>query len=174
MSDTHKRFVYKGTKVIGETGKNTEASLGTGKWYANHFGSKTDGLGFDTRKDAILEVERFEVLRGPPGTLVYNSEYERIARQAVAEVNQNINPRFAELIMAGIHDDHIELRVATKAVELALERLVKPERVQTMLATGKDGDMVAKTKDGGLTWTYVPFEQHKAATLGDKPLAATD
>lgn len=167
MSDTHKRFVYKGTKVIGETGKNTEASLGTGKWYAKHFGSETDGLGFDTRKDAILEVERLEVLRSPHSALVYNREYEGIARQAVAEVNQNINPRFAELIMAGIHDDHIELRVATKAVELALERLVKPEHVQTMLATGKDGDMVAKTKDGGLTWTYVPYEEYK-------PLAATD
>ena len=174
MTDTHKRFVYKGTKVIGETGKDTEASLGNGKWYAKHFGSEVDSVGFDTRKDAILEVECLEVLHGPPGTLVYNSEYERIARQAVAEVNQNINPRFAELIMAGIHDDHIELRVATKAVELALERLVKPEHVQTMLATGKDGDMVAKTKDGGLTWTYVPFEQHKAEVLGNKPLAATD
>lgn len=167
MTDTHKRLVYKGTKVIGETGKDTEASLGNGKWYAKHFGSEVDSVGFDTRKDAILEVECLEVLHGPPGTLVYNSEYERIARQAVAQVNQNINPRFAELIMAGIHDDHIELRVALKAVELALERLVKPEHIQTRLATGKNGDEVAVTKDGGLTWTYMPYADYMA-------LAATD
>jgi hypothetical protein len=51
---------------------------------------------------------------------------------------------------------------------------VKPQDVQTMLATGKNGDEVATTKDGGLTWTYVPYEEHRARVLGDTPLAATE
>ena len=176
MTDTHKRFVYKGTKVIGETGKDTEASPGGGgSWYAKHYKSETDHSGFSTRKDAILEVECAEVLHGPPGTLIYNGEYERIARQAVAEINQNINPRFAKMVLeSDLVDDHIEMRVALKAIELARKELVRPEDIQTMLATGKNGDEVATTKDGGLTWTYVPYEEHKARVLGDTPLAATE
>jgi hypothetical protein len=70
--------------------------------------------------------------------------------------------------------------VAKATVKLTLElsdrtaTRVRPEDIQTMLATGKNGDEVAVTKDGGLTWTYVPYEEHKARVLGDKPLAATD
>jgi hypothetical protein len=63
--------------------------------------------------------------------------------------------------------------VAKATVKLTLElsdrtaTRVKPEDIQTMLATGKNGDEVAVTKDGGLTWTYVPYEKYMA-------LAATD
>jgi hypothetical protein len=70
--------------------------------------------------------------------------------------------------------------VAKATVKLTLEisdrtpTKVKPEDIQTMLATGKNGDEVATTKDGGLTWTYVPYEEHRARVLGDKPLAATE
>lgn len=109
--------------------------------------------------------------------------YTLLARRAVAEVNKH-TPRYAKLIMDGGYDDHIEMRVALNAVELALNEvitielahneLVRPEGIQTMLATGMAGCVVAKTKDGGLTWTSVPYEEYYAEVLGDKPLAATD
>tara|TARA_R110000868_G_C10896172_1_gene763970 strand:+ start:884 stop:1099 length:216 start_codon:yes stop_codon:yes gene_type:complete len=58
MTESYKRFVYKAGQVIGETGKDSEASLGGGgNWYAKHFSSGIDHLGFATRKEAILEVE---------------------------------------------------------------------------------------------------------------------
>lgn len=48
-----------------------------------------------------------------------------IARQAVADVSrQNPTPsgeRFAKFILNGDYDDHIEVRVAIRAVELTLE-----------------------------------------------------
>ena len=91
--------------------------------------------------------------------------YTLLARKAVAEINKH-TPRYAKLILDGGYDDHIEMRVALKAFELALDELIKPEHVQTMLATGKDGDTVAKTKDGGLTWTSVPYEEYRAEALG--------
>jgi hypothetical protein len=101
-------------------------------------------------------------------------QYTLLARRAVAEINEVTSQRFANMALKGQVDNHIEMRVALKAIELAVEELVRPEDIQTMLATGKDGDTVVKTKDGGLTWTSVPYEQHKARVLGDKPLAATD
>lgn len=94
------------------------------------------------------------------------NRYTLLARKAVIEVNKDKSPYFTKIITDGNFDHHIEMRVALKAIELALDELVKPEHIQTMIVTGKDGDMVAKTKDGGLTWTYVPFEQHKAEALG--------
>lgn len=100
--------------------------------------------------------------------------YRKIARQAVAEINQNISHLFSKRVLEGVCDYHIEMRVALKAVELAIEGLVRPEDVQTMMATGKEGCTVAKTKDGGLTWTHVPYEDYKAETLGDTPLELSD
>lgn len=101
------------------------------------------------------------------------NRYTLLAREAVAKVNEVISQRFASMVLKGQLDDHIEMRVALKAVELALDELIPPEHIQTMLATGKDGDMVAKTKDGGLTWTYVPYEEYKAQVL-DKLSTSTD
>lgn len=99
--------------------------------------------------------------------------YTLLARRAVAEINEVTSQRFASMALKGQVDTHIEMSVARKAIEIALDELVKPEHIQTMIVTGKDGDMVAKTKDGGLTWTYVPFEQHKAEALV-KPNTSTD
>jgi hypothetical protein len=41
---------------IGETGIDSEASPGNGKWYAKHHKSGMDSLGFDSRKEAEAEV----------------------------------------------------------------------------------------------------------------------
>lgn len=111
-------------------------------------------------------------LRPTPDTL--------IARQAVAQTYKDHGSEFVSDILSGRYDFCTDMVVAKATVKLTLElsdrtpTKVRPEDIQTMLATGKNGDEVAVTKDGGLTWTYVPFEQHKAEVLGDKPLAATD
>ena len=99
--------------------------------------------------------------------------YTLLARKAVAEVNKS-QPHFVKLLMDGKLDRHWEMKVALKAVELAIEGLVRPEDVQTMMGKGIDGCTVAKTKDGGLTWTHVPYEDYKAATLSDTPLELSD
>ena len=83
--------------------------------------------------------------------------YTLLARRAVAEVNEVTSQRFASMALKGQVDNHIEMRVAIKAIELALDELVKPEHIQTMLATGKNGDEVLKSRDGGVTWTAVPY-----------------
>jgi Domain of unknown function (DUF6321) len=43
-------------KKIGETGVDTEASPGNGKWYAKHHKSGGHTVGFDSRKEAEAEV----------------------------------------------------------------------------------------------------------------------
>jgi hypothetical protein len=50
-----KPVMHKG-KEIGETGIDTEASSGNGKWYAKHHKSKMNTVGFDSRKEAEAEV----------------------------------------------------------------------------------------------------------------------
>ena len=100
--------------------------------------------------------------------------YTLLARKAVIEVNKDKSPYFTKIITDGNFDHHIEMRVALKAIEIALEKLVTPEHIQTMLATGKDGDTVAKTTDGGLTWTSVPYEEYKAEWWLGKPNTSTD
>ena len=103
-----------------------------------------------------------------------------IARQAVAQTYKDHGPEFVSGVLSGRYDFCTDMILAKATVKLTLElsdrtpTKVRHEGTQTMLATGKDGDMVAKTKDGGLTWGSVPFEQHKAEVLGNKPLAATD
>lgn len=99
--------------------------------------------------------------------------YTLLARKAVIEVNKDKSPYFTKIITDGNFDHHIEMRVALKAIELALDELVKPEHIQTMIVTGKDGWAVTKTKDGGETWTSVPYEEYKAQVLG-KPSTPTD
>jgi len=82
--------------------------------------------------------------------------------------------------LSGKYDFSKDMIVAKATVKLTLElsdrtpTRVRPGDIQTMLATGKNGDEVATTKDGGLTWTYVPYEEYKARVLGNKPLAATE
>ena len=98
--------------------------------------------------------------------------YTLLARKAVIEVNKDKSPYFTKIITDGNFDHHIEMRVALKAIELALDELILPEDTKVMLTTGKDGDMVAKSKDGGLTWTYVPYWGWVQA-LG-KPNTSTD
>jgi hypothetical protein len=96
-----------------------------------------------------------------------------IARQAVAQTHGDRSPQYIADILSGRYDFSTQMLVAKATVKLTLElsdrtaTRVKPEDIQTMLATGKNGDEVAVTKDGGLTWTYVPYEKYMA-------LAATD
>ena len=51
-----KPVMHKG-KEIGETGIDSEASPGNGKWYAKHHKSGMDSLGFDSRREAEAEVK---------------------------------------------------------------------------------------------------------------------
>jgi len=103
-----------------------------------------------------------------------------IARQAVAQSYGDRSPQYIADILSGKYDFSKDMIVAKATVKLTLElsdrtaTRVRPEDVQTMLATGKNGDTVATTKDGGLTWTHVPYEEYRARVLGDKPLAATE
>jgi hypothetical protein len=96
-----------------------------------------------------------------------------IARQAVAQTFKDHGAQRVSDILSGKYDFITDMLVAKATVKLTLElsdrtpTKVKPEHIQTMLATGKNGDEVAVTKDGGLTWTYVPYEKYMA-------LAATD
>jgi hypothetical protein len=50
-----KPVLHKG-KEIGETGIDTEASAGGGKWYAKHHKTGMNTAGFDSRKEAESEV----------------------------------------------------------------------------------------------------------------------
>jgi hypothetical protein len=99
-----------------------------------------------------------------------------IARQAVAQIFSDYGPQCVSDILSGKYDFSKDMIVAKATVKLTLElsdrtpTRVRPEDVQTMLATGKNGDTVAKTKDGGLTWTHVPYEEYMARVLGDKTL----
>jgi hypothetical protein len=96
-----------------------------------------------------------------------------IARQAIAQTYGDRSPQYIADILSGKYDFCTDMIVAKATVKLTLElsdrtaTRVRPEDIQTMLATGKNGDEVAVTKDGGLTWTYVPYEKYMA-------LAATD
>ena len=92
--------------------------------------------------------------------------YTLLARKAVIEVNKDKSPYFTKIITDGNFDHHIEMRVALKAIELAFDELINFEDIQTMMATGKNGDEVLKSKDGGLTWTSMPYEQYEAEFLG--------
>jgi hypothetical protein len=91
-----------------------------------------------------------------------------IARQAVAQTHGDRSPQYIADILSGKYDFCTQMIVAKATVKLTLELSDRtptrssPEDIQTMLATGKNGDEVAVTKDGGLTWTYVPYEKYMA------------
>jgi hypothetical protein len=55
-SDVKSKPVLHKGKKIGETGIDTEASPGGGKWYAKHHKSGMNTAGFDSRKEAEAEV----------------------------------------------------------------------------------------------------------------------
>jgi hypothetical protein len=54
--DTKVKHVHHNGEKIGETGVDSEASPGGGKWFAKHYKSKMDSVGFDSRKEAEAEV----------------------------------------------------------------------------------------------------------------------
>ena len=54
--DTKVMHVHHNGEKIGETGVDPEASPGNGKWFAKHYKSKMDSVGFDSRKEAEAEV----------------------------------------------------------------------------------------------------------------------
>ena len=54
--DTKVMHVHHKGEKIGETGIDSEASPGNGKWFAKHYKSKMDSVGHDSRKEAEAEV----------------------------------------------------------------------------------------------------------------------
>jgi hypothetical protein len=54
--DTKVKHVHHNGEKIGETGVDSESSPGGGKWFAKHYKSKMDSVGFDSRKEAEAEV----------------------------------------------------------------------------------------------------------------------
>jgi hypothetical protein len=54
--DTKVMHVHHDGEKIGETGVDSEASPGNGKWFAKHYKSKMNSVGFDSRKEAEAEV----------------------------------------------------------------------------------------------------------------------
>ena len=45
---------------VGEVGIDTEASPGTGRWYVKHYATGYDVCGFDSKEEALAELEYVE------------------------------------------------------------------------------------------------------------------
>ena len=45
---------------IGEVGIDTEASPGNGNWYVKHYASGYDAVGFDSKEEALAELDYIE------------------------------------------------------------------------------------------------------------------
>jgi Domain of unknown function (DUF6321) len=60
-ADLKSKPVMHNGKEIGETGIDSEASPGNGKWYAKHYESGRNTVGFDSREEAKAEVHAAHV-----------------------------------------------------------------------------------------------------------------
>jgi hypothetical protein len=48
-------------KGVGEVGIDTEASLGTGRWYVKHYATGYNVCGFDSLQEALDELDYVEM-----------------------------------------------------------------------------------------------------------------
>jgi len=72
--DTKVKHVEHNGEKIGETGIDTEASSGNGKWFAKHYKSKMDSVGFDSRREAENEVRAAHGLKEEKDKQEYDYE----------------------------------------------------------------------------------------------------
>jgi len=94
-ADTKIKNVHHNGEHIGETGIDSEASPGNGKWFAKHYKSKMNSVGFDSRKEAEAEVraahgikEEVELTEGAAdklGDKIDNAESSEHAKSIISK-----------------------------------------------------------------------------------------
>ena len=143
--DTKVMHVHHNGEKIGETGIDSEASPGNGKWFAKHYKSKMDSVGFDSRKEAEAEVRAAHGIKE-------STAWAKQAATAIAMKKAGKKPKNEEL------EAQFDL-IESVIEELALANNVDPEVIWEDLESVDDEELYEaavdakgyKSSTGGLT-----------------------